>query len=139
MKYLLDTCVISELVARQPNPKVVEFVDSLDPDDVYLSVITIGEIAKGIARLAKSKRRQELLDWLENDLLVRFDGKIIPLDTNVLLNWGSLTARLEATGNILPAMDSLISATCLSYSCILVTRNVDDFAATGIEMSNPWE
>jgi predicted nucleic acid-binding protein len=82
MKYLLDTCVISELVAKQPNSKVVEFVDSIDSDDVYLSVITIGEIAKGIDRLPKSKRKQELHTWLREDLLVRFDEKIIPLDSN---------------------------------------------------------
>ncbi len=139
MKYLLDTCVISELVAKQPNPKVIEFVDSLDADDVYLSVITIGEIAKGIERLSKSKRKQELIDWLQNDLLIRFDGKIIALATEVMLEWGTLTAHLETTGKIIPAMDSLIAATCHSYSFTLVTRNVDDFTATGIEIVNPWE
>jgi tRNA(fMet)-specific endonuclease VapC len=139
MKYLLDTCVISELVAKQPNSKVVEFVDSLDADDVFLSVITIGEIAKGVEKLAKSKRKQELLDWLQNDLLVRFDGKIIALNTEVLLEWGTLTARMETTGNILPVMDSLIAATCNTYSFILVTRNVNDFSATGVEIANPWK
>ncbi|NCP88598.1 type II toxin-antitoxin system VapC family toxin [bacterium] len=139
MKYILDTCAISELVAKQPNPTVVEFIDSLDPDDVYLSVVTIGEISKGIEKLPKSKRKQELETWLREDLLVRFDGKIIPLDTGVLLEWGSLTARLESTGKTLPAMDSLIAATVLARSMILVTRNVDDFENTGIEIVNPWE
>jgi len=139
MKYLLDTCVISELIAKQPNPKVVEFVDSLDLDDVYLSVITIGEIAKGVEKLAKSKRKQELLDWLQNDLLVRFDGNIISLNTEVLLEWGTLTARLETSGTTLPAMDALIAAACHSYSFTLVTRNVGDFSATGIEIVNPWK
>lgn len=139
MKYLLDTCVISELVAKQPNPKVVEFVDSLDSDDVYLSVITIGEIAKGIEKLPKSKRKQELHTWLKEDLLVRFDGKIIPLDTDVLLEWGLLTARLESTGKTLPAMDSLIAATVLAHKFALVTRNVDDFDGAGVEIVNPWE
>ena len=139
MKYILDTCAISELVAKQPNPTVVEFIDSLDPDDVYLSVVTIGEIAKGIEKLPKSKRKQELETWLREDLLVRFDGKIIPLDTGVLLEWGSLTARLESTGKTPPAMDSLIAATVLARSMILVTRNVDDFENTGIEIVNPWE
>ena len=139
MKYILDTCAISELVAKQPNPTVVEFIDSLDPDDVYLSVVTIGEISKGIEKLPKSKRKQELETWLREDLLVRFDGKIIPLDTGVLLEWGSLTARLESTGKTLPAMDFLIAATVLARSMILVTRNVDDFENTGIEIVNPWE
>jgi len=139
MKYILDTCAISELVAKQPNPTVVEFIDSLDPDDVYLSVVTIGEISKGIEKLPKSKRKQELETWLREDLLVRFDGKIIPLDTGVLLEWGSLTARLESTGKTLPAMDSLIAATVLARQLVLITRNTVDFDATGIEIVNPWE
>lgn len=139
MKYLLDTCVISELVARQPHPGVVEFVDALDPEDVYLSVITIGEITKGIEKLPRSKRKQELLTWLKEDLLVRFDGKLLALDTDVLVVWGTLTARLEASGRIIPAMDSLLAATVLAQQATLVTRNVDDFAGTGVEIVNPWE
>ncbi|GER79288.1 MAG: type II toxin-antitoxin system VapC family toxin [Anaerolineales bacterium] len=139
MKYLLDTCVISEMVSKQPNPKVLEFVDSLDPDAVYLSVITIGEIAKGIEKLPKSKRKQELHAWLAEDLLVRFDGKIIPLSADVLLEWGILNARLESIGKMLPAMDSLIAATVVVHDLILITRNVNDFENTGIEIVNPWE
>jgi tRNA(fMet)-specific endonuclease VapC len=139
MKYLLDTCVISELVARQPHPGVVEFVDALDPDDVVLSVITIGEITKGIEKLPRSKRKQELLTWLKEDLLIRFDGKLLALDTEVLVAWGMLTARLEASGRTMPAIDSLIAATVLAQQATLVTRNVDDFAGTGVEIINPWE
>lgn len=139
MKYLLDTCVISELAAKQSNPKVVEFVDSLDPDDVYLSAITIGEITKGIERLPKSKRKHELETWLKEDLLIRFEGKIVSLDVDVLVTWGILTGRLETTGRILPAIDSLIAATVLYHQFKLVTRNVDDFTGTGIEIINPWE
>jgi tRNA(fMet)-specific endonuclease VapC len=139
MKYLLDTCVISELVTKYPRPQVVDFVDALDSDDVYLSVITIGEIAKGIEKLPKSKRKQELSSWLKEDLLVRFDGKIIPLDTEVLMQWGILIARLELSGTTLPAIDSLIAATTLTHKLTLVTRNVDDFHGTDMEIVNPWE
>ena len=139
MKYLLDTCFISELVDRHPNPKVVDFIDSLDSDDVFLSVITIGEIAKGVEKLSKSKRKQELHSWLKENLLVRFDGRIIPLDTEILMEWGILIARLESTGITLPAIDSLIAATTLTQKLTLVTRNVDDFSGTGIEIVNPWE
>jgi tRNA(fMet)-specific endonuclease VapC len=138
MKYLLDTCVISELVAKQPNPAVVEFVDSLDPDDAYLSVITIGEIAKGIERLPKSKRKQDLQSWLDEDLLVRFEGRLIPLDTKVLVEWGILSAKLEAKGITMPAMDSLIAATVQTHQFTLVTRNVNDYHGTEIEINNPW-
>jgi predicted nucleic acid-binding protein len=139
MKYLLDTCVLSELITKQPNPKVVEFVDSLDPDDVYLSVITIGKISKEIEKLSESKRKKELQAWLDEDLIVRFDGKIIPLDTEVLLKWGVLAARLESMGKTLPAMDSLITATVVAHTLTLVTRNVVDFENTGGEIVNPWE
>src|SRR6266498_2678506 len=139
MKSLLDPCVILELVTKHPNPKVVDFVDSLDSDDVYLSVITIGEIAKGVEKMPKSKRKQELHSWLKEDLLVRFDGGIIPLDTQVLMEWGMLIARLESTGITLPAIDSLIAATTLTHKLTIVTRNVDDFTGTGIEIVNPWE
>ena len=139
MKYLLDTCVISELVTKKPNPKVVDFIDSLDPDDVFLSVITIGEIVKGIEKLSGSKRKQKLNDWLKENLLARFDGKIIPLDTDVLIEWGALTARVESKGKPMPAIDSLIAATVSMHKMTLVTRNVDDFASAGIEIVNPWE
>ena len=138
MKALLDTCVISELVAKQPNPKVVEFVDSLDPEDVYLSAITIGEIVKGIEKLPASRRKVALLAWLKDDLLVRFDGKIVSLDKDVLMEWGTLTARLELTGRPMPAIDSLIAASARAYQMTLVTRNVVDFEGADVEILNPW-
>jgi len=139
MKCLLDTCVVSELVARQPNQKVVEFADTLDSDDVYLSIITVGEITKGIEKLSKSKRKQELQTWLREDLLIRFDGKIVPLDADVLMEWGALSARMESSGRTMPAIDSLIAATALAHQFKLVTLNVDDFEGTGVEIVNPWE
>ncbi len=139
MKYLLDTCVLSELVTKQPNVKVVDFVDSLDPDDVYLSVITIGEIVKGIEKLPNSRRKQELHTWLKEDLLSRFQGKIIPIDEDVIVGWGFLAARAEAAGGPMPAIDSLIAATAQANNLTLVTRNVEDFNASGVEIVNPWE
>lgn len=138
MKYLLDTCVISELVSKQPNAKVIEFVDSLDQEDIYLSVITVGEIAKGIEKLPGSKRKEELLNWLQEDLLVRFEGNIISLDIRVLIRWGELSAKLEGIGITLPTMDSLIAATALTFNMAVVTRNESDFENTGIEIVNPW-
>jgi toxin FitB len=138
MKALLDTCVISELVAKQPYPKVVEFVDSLDPEDVYLSAITIGEIVKGIEKLPASRRKVALLAWLKDDLLVRFDGKIVSLDKDVLMEWGTLTARLELTGRPMPAIDSLIAASARAQQMTLVTRNVADFEGAEVEILNPW-
>lgn len=139
MKYLLDTCVISELVAKQPNARVLEWIDSVDPDGVFLSVITIGEITKGVEKLPNSKRKQELTDWLENELLIRFQENLIELDVNILIRWGQLNAELESNGQKMPAVDSLIAATALSRGLILVTRNEADFAETDVEILNPWK
>jgi toxin FitB len=139
MRALLDTCVISELVSKKPNPKVVEFVDSLDAEDVYLSVITIGEIVKGIEKLPSSKRRSELQAWLNDDLLVRFEGNVVPLDIDIMESWGRITARLESAGKTMPAIDSLIAATVLDRKMTLVTRNVSDFEGANAEIVNPWE
>lgn len=139
MKYLLDTCVISELVSKQPNARVLEWIDTIDADGVYISVITVGEIIKGIEKLPNSKRRQELSDWLENELLIRFQDNLIELDVNILIRWGKLNARLEISGKRAPAIDSLIAATALEHELILVTRNETDFAGTGVEILNPWD
>ena len=139
MKVLLDTCVVSELVSKQPDPRVVAFIDGLDSDEVYLSVITIGEIIKGIEKLPNSRRKTALRHWLQDDLLARFQGKILPLDTDVIVAWGVLTARAEAAGTPMPVIDSLIAATVLAGKMTLVTRNVADFAAAGIDIINPWQ
>ena len=138
MKFILDTCVISELITKKPKPQVVEFVDALESDEVFLSVITIGEIIKGIEKLSDSPRKTELRRCLQDDLLARFQGKILPLDTDTIVEWGMLSARTEAAGKPMPAIDSLIAATTLANKMTLVTRNVSDFDGAGIEIANPW-
>ena len=138
MKYLLDTNIISELVAREPNRQIVDWIDGLDPGAVYLSVITIGEIRKGIEKLAPSKRKDTLLDWLNTDLLIRFDGRIADITTDVMLLWGALTGRLENEGRPVAAIDSLIAAIALEGDYVLVTRNDRDFENTGVTLINPW-
>lgn len=139
MKYLLDTNVISELIARQPNSQVLEWIDSLDSTSVYLSVITIGEIRKGIAKLSSSKRKDSLNHWLTNDLLIRFNDHILPLDIEVVLVWGKLAGELAAQGVNLPLADSLIGATALHHHCVLVTRNEVDFRHIEVAIVNPWK
>lgn len=139
MRFLLDTCVIAEFVARQPDPGVVRWIDSIDEERLYLSAITIGEIKKGIERLPDSGRKSVLAEWLEGDLLIRFEDRILPTDTRVMLVWAELTADLEKQGRGMPAIDSLIAATALQGRLGLVTRNEEDFANSGIGVVNPWE
>ncbi len=139
MRFLLDTCVVSELVARRPDPGLVQWVDNVVEENLFLSAITIGEIKKGIEKLAVSSRRSTLAEWLEDELLVRFQGKILPIDTAVMLAWGKLVADLEKQGKRMPAIDSLLAATALQGGLGLVTRNEDDFAHCGVVLINPWE
>jgi toxin FitB len=139
MNYLLDTCVISELVAQQPHPQVIEWINRAEEAHLYLSVITIGEIRKGIERLAQSRRRTALEKWLTEQLVVRFAGRIVPLGLEVMLHWGQLTGHLESEGHPMPAMDSLIAATSLQGSFKLVTRNEEDFKYARIFLVNPWK
>jgi predicted nucleic acid-binding protein len=139
MRFLLDTCVISELVAKQPDPALVQWVDGTAEEKLYLSVIAIGEIKKGIERLPDSRRKSELIKWLEGDLLVRFKNKILSIDTDVMLVWGELCANLERQGRKMPAIDSLIAAIAMHGKLDLVTRNEADFVHTDIAVVNPWK
>jgi len=137
--YLLDTNVISELVAPQPNPNVIDWIESVAPERVFLSVITVGELRRGIEKLRDSRRKSKLSDWLSADLLVRFADQILPIDVDVALTWGELVASAGRIGKTIPAIDSLIAATAVSSGLTLVTRNVQDFRAAGVSLLNPWE
>ena len=139
MKYLLDTNVISELVAKQPSTKVIEWLDGAHESQLYLSVVTIGEITKGIEKLPESPRKSALRNWLTDELLVRFQGRILVIDSAVMLTWGALIATLEMKGRKLPAIDSLVAAIARHGGLVMVTRNVVDFADTGLTILNPWE
>lgn len=139
MKYLLDTNVVSELVAKAPNAEVVKWLDALDPECVYLSVITIGEISKGVEKLPECLRKDKLRSWLNNELLQQFAGRMLVLDTATMVFWGELSARLERQGVSLPAIDSLIAAQTLMNQCTFVTRNTIHFLAAGVTLINPWD
>jgi len=139
MNYLLDTCVISEFAARQPTEKVVSWLSTLDTETVFLSVVTLGEIQKGIEKLPASKRKEALRTWLKDDLLVRFHDRLLPLESGEMLTWGTLISKVEAKGAPMPLIDSLIAATALHHDLVVVTRDVDDFAPSGVRLLNPWE
>jgi toxin FitB len=138
-QYLLDTCVLSEIVSKQPNPDVLDWIGAQVEETLFLSVVTIGEVQKGIAKLAASKRKNRLEIWLKQDLLHRFGTRVLPLDAETLITWGKLTATLAKRGRVLPVMDSLLAATALHHKLTLVTRNITDFAGTDIRLLNIWE
>lgn len=138
MKHLLDTCVIAEYQKPAPEIKVIEWLNNQIEESLFLSVLTIGEIEKGIVRLPASKRKTGLADFLEN-LLARFDRRIITLDTAVLRRWARLVGSLETKGRVLPIIDSLIAATALEQDLTVVTRNEADFAQSGVKILNLWD
>jgi len=138
MTYLLDTCVISELVAKQPNQQVLDWLDAQAPDTLYLSAIAIGEIAKGISKLTASKRKESLTTWLNETLPHRFEHRIVSIHVSTMVLWGNLVGQLELWGRPLPVIDSLIVAIALQNSLSLVTRNENDFVGTGVVIVNPW-
>jgi len=141
LKYLLDTNIISEFVSKKPNQKVLDYINLLDENDIYLSVITIGEIRFGIEKLDKehqSKKIEMLSNWLDNDLMQRFEGRIVNIDKQTMLKWGEINGQLQKMGRPIPIMDSLIASSCLAEGFVLITRNTKDFYSFEMEMVNPF-
>ena len=138
MNYLLDTCVISELVKNSPDKNVINWLNSTPTEKLYLSVITIGEIRKGLTKLPDSKRKDLLINWL-NSLLEDYQNRILTIDLAAAENWGILQAKAEKEGNPMPSIDSLIAAIAHTHNLVLVTRNVSDFKPSGVPIKNPWE
>lgn len=139
MSFLLDTSVISELVRKSPHLPVLEWIGAQDEASLYLSVVTIGEIEKGIARLPASARKSKLQSWVRRDLVERFGARLLPIDIRVSTRWGALTGESEKRGQPLPVIDSLIAATALVHGLAVVTRNVEDFKRCGVACVNPWD
>jgi len=136
--FLLDTNVISELVKRQPEPKVTAWISSIDEELLHLSVLTFGEIRKGINSLPSTTQRSALESWLDRDLAARFFGRILPVDQKVADRWGRLAAEAATTKKALPVIDGLLAATALHHSLTIVTRNSRDIESTRVPVLNPW-
>ena len=138
MRILLDTCILAELQNTRGHALVRESVMRIDDDSLFLSVLTVGEIAKGIALLAPGKKKQMLSQWC-NSLEAQFSNRILPVDTETARMWGELTARAQKTGVIIPAIDGLLAATALRYGMHIMTRNVRHFEASGAMVIDPFK
>ncbi len=138
MNFLLDTCLISELAKPKPDEKVVDWVLSENETSFYISVLTFGELHKGIEKLPESKKKEQLRKWVENELKTRFQNRIIGIDMKVSIIWGEIQCLTEKKGKPTPAIDSLIAATGIAYDLTVVTRNVGDMKQCGVRLLNPW-
>ncbi len=139
MKYLLDTCVISEVIKREPNKNVISWLQAQNEDDLFLSILTFGEIQKGIQKDPDQSRKKKLKIWVEEDLKKRFENRIIPIDLKVVTNWGSIQGLAELAGRTMPTLDGLIAVSGLTYNCVVATRNTSDMEQSTAELFNPWE
>jgi len=136
MSYLLDTNVVSELIRESPALVVLDWFDKTPDEALHLSVLTLGEIRKGIENLDASPKRETLRVWLEQELTDWFSERLLLIDRGVADRWGTLLAR---AGRPLPAIDSLLAATALHHNLRMVTRNVSHFRFAGLEVINPWD
>ena len=139
MNYLLDTCVISEIIRQKPSRTVAKWIKKEDERNFFISVLTIGELHKGIEKLPESKRKEELHNWVENDLKERFWNRIIDIDIQVAMMWGKIQGMTERVGRPMPAIDSLIAATGITHHLTVVTRNTSAMKESGVALLNPWE
>ncbi len=139
MKYLLDTCVISEIIRPEPSIRVTKWIKKEDEKNFYISVLTIGELHKGIEKLDESRKKAELHNWVENDLKERFWTRIIDIDLQTAVIWGKIQGMTERVGKPMPAIDSLIAATGIAHHLTVVTRSTLDMKESGVALLNPWE
>jgi predicted nucleic acid-binding protein len=137
--FLLDTNVVSEAVRTNPDPHVIDWLRSAEESLLHLSVLTLGEIRKGVAGLPQSRKRTRLEVWLEVELQARFAGRILAVDGAVADRWGLLAAEAKRKGKALSAVDGLLAATALEHNLTLVSRNVRHFANARVEVLNPWD
>ncbi len=139
MSFLLDTCVLSEMVKPRPDSRVVAWMGAQRPDALYISTLTLGELQKGIAKLEPCARKTYLEAFLHTDIREGFAERTLSIDSEVALAWGKLVAQSEQVGQRMPYVDSLIAATAVFHGLTLVTRNTRDVEVSGAVLLNPWE
>jgi len=138
MNFLLDTNVISEWVKPRPDAGVVQWLEETDEDRIFMSVVTLAELRYGVERLGVGKRRSRLEEWLQDQLPVRFEGRVLSIDSMVADSSGRITARCEAIGRPIEATDAFLAATAEVHRLTLVTRNALHFQHALKNVLNPW-
>ncbi|MBX2991423.1 MAG: type II toxin-antitoxin system VapC family toxin [Bacteroidetes bacterium] len=136
--FLLDTCVISELTKPKPHPAVIEWLDTHDEQTFFLSVLTLGEIEKGITKLPTSRKKKRIMQWFDHDVQQRFEGRILDVDVRVAVAWGKIQGEAEKKGEPVPTIDALLAATAEVHGLKVVTRNNTDIERTGVPTVDPW-
>jgi predicted nucleic acid-binding protein len=139
VSYVLDTNVVSEWVKPRPDPRLIQWLDDVDEDQVFLSVISLAEIRRGIELMPLGLRRDRLTTWLVDELPIRFQSRVLAIDEAVADAWGFITARAQRSGIGLDTMDAFLAATAGVHGMTLVTRNTSDFQRLGISLLNPWD
>ena len=137
--FLLDTNLISELVRPRPNPGVIDWIQSTDESLLHISVLTLGEVRKGIAVLADGRRRASLESWLEHELALRFSQRILPIGQEIADRWGRISAAARGRGRPLPVVDGLLAATALHFNLTVVSRDATYAVVAGLDLFNPWQ
>jgi predicted nucleic acid-binding protein len=136
--WLLDTCVISEFTKPRPSAHVIEWLSGCDEDTLFLSVLTVGELERGIARLPPSAKRASLERWLQAEVVQHFGPRVLPISPRIATVWGQIAGGADAKGQPLPVIDALIAATSIVNNCTVVTRNTIDFERSGARCFDPW-
>jgi predicted nucleic acid-binding protein len=139
VSFLLDTVVISEWVKPQPQPRVVAWLKQVDEEQVFLSVVSLAEIRRGVELMPADKRRDRIDSWLTVDLPARFHRRILAIDGQIAETWGIMMARGRKAGRNVGVLDAFFAATAEVHRLTLVTRNVADFQQLGISLLNPWQ
>ena len=138
MSFLLDTCFLSELTRPKPHPNVVRWFEAQDSAALFVSVLTIGEIEKGITALPTGRKKVSLGGWLAT-LRSTYGDRLLSIDAAIAAIWGRTAARIERDGGMLAVVDGLLAATALHHGYTVVTRNVGDFQKTGVALLNAWQ
>jgi toxin FitB len=137
-RFLLDTNVVSEIKRPKPAPRVTQWLVEQRKDDLFLAAVSLGELVRGVERLPVGSRRQTLERWITHEIMQDYKGRILAFDKGAAETWGRILGAGDRVGRALPVLDAQIAATAISRSLILATRNIEDYAAMGVKVFDPW-